>query len=338
MPVDAPVQPDGRQRADRPRGALLPGAERGDVDAVNSIARPLPPEKGCPCRDCQSLLHGEAQVRIERQRIGRAYQTDGVRVGRSGKERVECLQSVIVRVFISARRVGAQSQPGFERNPVYCVAHVRRQGPGANADFTPGAFEVSPLKNRIEVVIELSDRVVRGAISARDSRVAAFAPATLVEAPYFAVQRDVSELMAAADLRSGTSRADAPASLRRVRRVIDEPGLDRDQLIDLPVDQPRAMYINHSHAIEAAAHVQPFTGGDQSPGAEIHLVASDTHGQRIRFIAEFQIEEGLMDFQTVIISWSRPAVAPAPDGALQLGKDADSIAEMRVGVQQIALQ
>src|SRR5262245_37392782 len=84
--------------------------------------------------------------------------------------------------------------------------------------------------------------------------------------------------------------------------------------------------------------VQPFTRGDQSPGAEVHLVASDTRGERIRFIAEFQIEEGLMDFQTVIISWSRPAAAPAPDGALQLGKDADSVAEMRVGVQQIALQ
>src|SRR5262245_1194165 len=70
----------------------------------------------------------------------------------------------------------------------------------------------------------------------------------------------------------------------------------------------------------------------------LDLVASDTHGQRIRFIAESQIEEGLMDFQAVIISWSRPAVAPAADGALQLGKDADSLPEMRVGVQQIALQ
>src|SRR5215475_4331527 len=202
MPVDAPVQPDGRQRADRPRVALLPSAERGDVDAVNSIARALPPEKGLPCRDCPSLLHGEAQVRIERQRIGRAYQSDSVRVGRSGKERVECLQSWIVRVFISARRVGAQSQPRFERNPVYCVAQIRRQRPGANADFTPGAFEVSPLKNRIEVVIELSDNVVRGAISARDSSVAEFAPATLIEAPHLTVQRDVSELMAATDLLS----------------------------------------------------------------------------------------------------------------------------------------
>src|SRR5215510_4656098 len=112
MPADAPVQSDGRQRADLPRGALAPGAERGDVDAVYSVARPLPPEKGCPGGGCQSLLHGEAQVRIERQRIGRAYQSDSVRVGRSGKERVECLQSVIVRIFISARRVGAQSQPG----------------------------------------------------------------------------------------------------------------------------------------------------------------------------------------------------------------------------------
>src|SRR5262245_7704715 len=98
------------------------------------------------------------------------------------------------------------------------------------------------------------------------------------------------------------------------------------------------MSINHSHSVKAATHVQPFTGGDQSPGAEVHLVASDTHGQRICFIAEFQIEEGLMDFQTVIISWSRPAVTPAPDGALQLGKDANSVSEMRVGVQQIALQ
>src|SRR5499426_736278 len=194
MPADSPVQSDGRQRAYRPRAALLPGAERGDVDAVNSIARPLPPETGRPGRDCQSLLHGEAQVRIERQRIGRAYQSNSVRVGRSGKERVECLQSLIVRVFISARRIGAQSQPGFERNPVYCVAQIRRQRPGANADFTPGAFEVSPLKNRIEVVIELSDRVVRGAISARDSSVAEFASGALIEATHFAVQRDVSEL------------------------------------------------------------------------------------------------------------------------------------------------
>src|SRR5262249_41304027 len=98
------------------------------------------------------------------------------------------------------------------------------------------------------------------------------------------------------------------------------------------------MSINHSQAVEAAAHVQPFTGGDQSPGAEVHLVASDTRGQRIRFIAEFQIEEGLMDFQTVIISWPRTAVAPAPDGALQLGKGPDSFPKMRVGVQQIPLQ
>src|SRR5215813_11606800 len=156
MPVDAPVQPDGRQRADRPRMTLLPSAERSDVDAVDSVARALPPEKGRPSRHRQSLLHGEAQVRIERQRIGRAYQSDSVRVGRSGKERIECLQSLIVRVFISTRRVGAQSQPGFEWNPVYCVAQIRRQRPGANADFTPGAFEDSPLKNHMEVVNELS--------------------------------------------------------------------------------------------------------------------------------------------------------------------------------------
>src|SRR5262249_22751070 len=108
----------------------------------------------------------------------------------------------IVRTSISARRVGAQAQPGFERNPVYRVAQVRRQRPGADADFTPGVPEVSPLKNRIEVVIELTDRVVRGAISAHDRRVAQFASATLIKAPHLAVKSDVSELMAAADLRS----------------------------------------------------------------------------------------------------------------------------------------
>ena len=102
----------------------------------------------------------------------------------------------------SGAKVWRRRPRKFERNPVYCVTHIRRQGPGANADFMPGAFEVSPLKNRIEVVIELSDRVVRGAINARDSSVAEFASATLIEAPHFAVQRDVSELVAAADLGS----------------------------------------------------------------------------------------------------------------------------------------
>src|SRR5262245_17457548 len=98
------------------------------------------------------------------------------------------------------------------------------------------------------------------------------------------------------------------------------------------------MSINHSHAVEAAPQVQPFGGGDQPSGAEVHLVSSDADGQRPRFIAEFQIEERLMHFQPVIISQTRPSVAPAFDAALELGKDADSLSEMRVGVEQIALQ
>src|SRR5262249_53510348 len=40
----------------------------------------------------------------------------------------------------------------------------------------------------------------------------------------------------------------------------------------------------------------------------------------------------------VVVSRPRPTVAPAANGALQLSKDADSLAEMRVGVQEIALQ
>src|SRR5262249_292495 len=40
----------------------------------------------------------------------------------------------------------------------------------------------------------------------------------------------------------------------------------------------------------------------------------------------------------VIIGQTRPPVAPAFDAALELGKDADSLSEMRVGVEQIALQ
>src|SRR5262249_47589095 len=175
-----------------------------------------------------------------------ADQADGVRVGRSGKKRVEGLQSVIVRIPVSARRVGAQAQPGFERNPIYRMAQIGGQRPGADVDFTPGVPEVSPLKNRIQVVIELTDRVSRNAICARANCVAECASAALIEAPHLAVQSDVSELMAAADLRSRTSRADSPESLRRVRPVIEESGLDRDQLIDLPVDQPRAMSINQS--------------------------------------------------------------------------------------------
>jgi hypothetical protein len=100
----------------------------------------------------------------------------------------------------------------------------------------------------------------------------------------------------------------------------------------LPIDQPLALPINHAQAIEAAPHVQPFTGGDRSPGAEVHLVASDAKCERLRLVAEFQIEERLMRLQPVVVSQSRAAVAPATDGALQLGEDADSFAEMRVGV------
>src|SRR5262249_42858889 len=153
----------------------------------------------------------------ERQRIGRADQANGVRVSRSGKEGIEGLQPLVVRVTVATCRVDAQAQPGFERNPIYRVAEFGGQRPGADADFTPGVPEVSPLKNRIEVVIELTDRVAGSAISARDNRVAEFASAALIEAPQLAVQSDVGELMAAANLRSRTSRADAPESLRRIR-------------------------------------------------------------------------------------------------------------------------
>src|SRR5262245_38829910 len=202
MPVDTPFQPEGRKRSNRASAALVTSPERGDVDAVNSVAYALPPEEGRPGGHSQSLLNGEAQVWIERQRIGRADEPDGVRVSRSGKEGIKGLQSMVARVFIPARRVGAQAQPGFERNLVYRVTQVRRQRPGADVEFTSGTLEVSPLKNRIEVVIELPDRVARCAVSSRDESVAEFASDPLIEAPYFAIQSDVRELVAAADLRS----------------------------------------------------------------------------------------------------------------------------------------
>ena len=82
-----------------------------------------------------------------------------------------------------------------------CQCHAQRSGS-------------SPLKNRIEVVIELTCHVISRAISAHGRRVVQFVSAALIEVHHFAIQRDVSKLMAAANLRSCPSRADAPECLR----------------------------------------------------------------------------------------------------------------------------
>src|SRR5262245_33663836 len=130
MPTDTAVQPNGRQRSDIPSAAPPTRSERGDVDSIDPVARALPPEEGHSGRRGPSLSYGEAQVRVERQRIGRADQADGVRVGRSRKERVEGLQPLVFRISVPARRVGTQTHPGFEWNPVYREAHIGCQRPG----------------------------------------------------------------------------------------------------------------------------------------------------------------------------------------------------------------
>src|SRR5262245_22404158 len=122
MSIKPPVQSGGRQCSDLPSAAAAATTKWCHVDSINSIARALPPEEGCSSGDCPLILHGKSQVRIERQGIGCADQADGVRVGRSGKERVECLQELVVRILIATCSVGAQTQPGFKRNPAYRLA------------------------------------------------------------------------------------------------------------------------------------------------------------------------------------------------------------------------
>src|SRR4030095_556333 len=166
----------------------------------------------------------------------------------------------------------------------------------------------------------------------------AFPSAAVLGTTPFAVQCDVGKLMATSDLRARKCCADAPEGLRGVGTVIEEARLDRNQLVDLPVDQPRTLPINHSQAVEAAPHVQPFTGRNQTPRAKVHLMTSDPKSERFPLVAEFQIEECLVHFQSVVVGRPRSSVAPGADRAWQLSKDAGSLAEMRIGVQQVTLQ
>src|SRR5262245_35929622 len=122
--------------------------------------------------------------------------------------------------------------------------------------------------------------------------------------------------MATSDLRARKCGADAPEGLRGVGTVIKESRLDRNQLVDLSVNQPRTLPINHSQAVEAAPHIQPFTSGDQTPRAEVHLMTSDPKSERFRIVAEFQIEECLVHLQPVVVGRPRSAVAPVANGAL----------------------
>src|SRR5262245_66034941 len=67
-------------------------------------------------------------------------------------------------------------------------------------------------------------------------------------------------------------------------------------------------------------------------------MTSEPKSERFRIGAEFQIEERLVNFQPVVVGWPWSAVAPVANGALELSKDAGSLPEMRIGVQQVTLQ
>src|SRR5262249_18119167 len=117
VPADPPAQFEGWHRSHSPRTASAPYAEWSDVDAVNSIARAFPPEERHTGGERPTFRHGDAHVWIERQRIGRTDEANRVRVRGSGKQGVEGLETLVAWIPVAARRVGAQAQPGFERNP-----------------------------------------------------------------------------------------------------------------------------------------------------------------------------------------------------------------------------
>src|SRR4030095_9914261 len=102
VPADPPVQFERWHRSHSPRAASAPYAERSDGDAVNALAVAFPPEEGHAGGERPALRHGDARVWIERQRIGRADEANRIRVGGSGKERVEGLEALVAWIPVAA--------------------------------------------------------------------------------------------------------------------------------------------------------------------------------------------------------------------------------------------
>src|SRR5215471_7154858 len=139
----------------------------------------------------------------------------------------------------------------------------------------------------------------------------------LVEASLLAVQCDVVKLITPANPPARPCGSNSPKSLCGIGRVVEQPPLDRDQLVHLGVHQPIVPAIDEPCAVETAAQVQTLACRDQAAGPEIHLVPADPNCEALaRFVDHFQIDEGLVKVQPVVVRGTRSPIASCLDAAL----------------------
>jgi hypothetical protein len=67
-------------------------------------------------------------------------------------------------------------------------------------------------------------------------------------------------------------------------------------------------------------------------------VLTDANDNRMVFTSEFQIDERLMQFQAIVVSQTRPAIASIRNTALQLSERSNPSPEMPIRVEEISLQ
>src|SRR5258706_10004254 len=78
--------------------------------------------------------------------IGWADQCRFAKVRTTREKWIECLQIGVVRILVTARDVGSQTEPRFQRRVLKREAGIRRDGPRANVAITEAAELVHKLK------------------------------------------------------------------------------------------------------------------------------------------------------------------------------------------------
>lgn len=134
-------------------------------------------------------------------------------------------------------------------------------------------------------------------------------------------------------------RIDPPKLTPRVGIVIKDTSVGLDGPCHKRVDAPGLRTQKRTEAIKTLADVRSFAHGDQTLGAEGHLLATGAEPQRVlRSKGHHHVQKGLMQVEAVFVRglWAADPSMFQPN--LELTKEADEWTEVEIAMEHVPLE